>query len=209
MCDAEQVKKGWKLVNICHSFITNLFLKLVPCLVRRKNAHTTETAPARRPATSRQVTSNDTNGSDIRAEAMTPQDHSTNTEMVVASTEAIEIGRGGEPDHIGSNNHAKRRQSNEVTVPSKEQERHIGYGYFDYDSAGIGADKGKAVVVSSDKGEDPGHLMGLIVVPAGSAGEFRRVGIFHVDGRFYEDEEAPYCDIKSWLNTLTEVITII
>ncbi|KAG1804418.1 heterokaryon incompatibility protein-domain-containing protein [Suillus subaureus] len=109
-----------------------------------------------------------------------------------------------------SNNHAKRRQSNEVTAPSKGRERHIGYGYFDYDSAGIGADKGKAVVVSSDKDENPGYLTGLIVVPAESAGEFRRVGIFHVDGRFYEDEEAPYCDVKSWLDTpSTEAITII
>ncbi|KAG2341855.1 HET-domain-containing protein, partial [Suillus weaverae] len=207
-----QGKKELKPVNIGHSFITNLFLKLMPCLVRRKNGHTTETAPTRQPPTSRQTTSNDTNGNDIRAEAITLQDHSTNTDMAVASTEAIETGclhSRGEPDHIGSNNHAKRCQSNEVTVPSKGLERHIGYVYFDYDSAGIGADKGKAVVVSSDGGENPGHLTGLIVVPAENAGEFRRVGLFHVDGRFYEDEEAPYCDIKSWLNTpSTEVITI-
>ncbi|KAG2100900.1 hypothetical protein BD769DRAFT_1509043 [Suillus cothurnatus] len=99
--------------------------------------------------------------------------------------------------------HRRRlRQSNEVTMPSKGRERHIGYGYFDYDSAEIGVDKGKAVVVGSDKGENPGHLTGLIIIPVGSAGEFRRVGIFHVHEGFYEDEEAPCCDIKSWLNTL-------
>ncbi|KAG1819914.1 heterokaryon incompatibility protein-domain-containing protein [Suillus variegatus] len=99
-----------------------------------------------------------------------------------------------------------------ATVPSKERERHIGYGYFDYDTGEIGADKGKAVVVGSNKGENPSHLTGLIVVPVGSTGEYRRVGLFHVHGKSYEDEdeEAPHCDIQSWLNTPnTEVITII
>lgn len=215
MCIGKLGKKASKAVNISRSFTTNLFLKLVPCLVRRKNAHTTETAPARQPSTSYQITSNDTNENDIQVEVMTPQDHSTNTDMVVASTEVVEIGcvhSGGEPDHMGSNNHAKTRQFNEATVPSKERERHIGYGYFDYDTGEIGADKGKAVVVGSNKGENPSHLTGLIVIPAGSTGEYRRVGLFHVHGKSYEDEdeEAPHCDIQSWLNTPnTEVITII
>ncbi|KAJ8595140.1 hypothetical protein M405DRAFT_849841 [Rhizopogon salebrosus TDB-379] len=103
-------------------------------------------------------------------------------------------------------------QSSEVAVSSKVQERHIGYVYLDYDienDQGVGTDKGKAVIIGSNNGENPGHLTGLIVVPAGSAGEFPRVGMFHVDGRFYEDDEAPYCEIRSWLNTPTEVITMV
>lgn len=61
----------------------------------------------------------------------------------------------------------------------------------------VGADKGK--IGKADNGENPGHLTGLVVVPAGSAREFRRIGMFHVDGRFYD--KAPYCDMKSWLNS--------
>jgi hypothetical protein len=61
---------------------------------------------------------------------------------------------------------------------------------YDEDNQGVGADKGKTVIVGSDNGENPGHLTDLVVVPAGSAGEFRRVGNFHVDGKFCEDDEA-------------------
>jgi len=68
-------------------------------------------------------------------------------------------------------------------------EKHIEHVY-DEDDQGVGADKGKTVIVRSDNGENPDHLTGLVVVPAGRAGEFRRVGNFHVDGRFYEDDEA-------------------
>ncbi|KAG0700276.1 heterokaryon incompatibility protein-domain-containing protein [Suillus ampliporus] len=200
VCNSEQGETGSKPINIGHSFIANLFSKLVPCLVRRKNAHATENTSTKRPAaTTRQTTGNDTDVNDIRAKAMTSQNHPTNTAIVVASTkksnaigvECIDSGR--EPDHSESTNLARTRRSSEVTAPSKGRERHIGYVYFDYHSAGVEADKGKAVIVSSDKVENPGHLMGLIVVPAGSVtGEFRRVGLFHVDAKFYEDEEAPY-----------------
>jgi hypothetical protein len=216
---------GLKPIDIGRSFIANLFSKLMPCLRPRKNTHATsidEYAPANRPVSLSETTGNDaTNANYIQAEVMSPDvhDHSINGVIAVASTEGsgtIDIitltCEREPPDHIGPIDLPRMCQSSEVAVSSKVQERHIGYVYLDYDienDQGVGTDKGKAVIIGSDNGENPGHLTGLIVVPAGSAGEFRRVGMFHVDGRFYEDDEAPYCDIKSWLNTPTEVITIV
>ncbi|OJA18951.1 hypothetical protein AZE42_09774 [Rhizopogon vesiculosus] len=218
---------GLKLRNIGRSFITNLFPKLVPCLRHRKNAHATgidENAPTKRPASPSQTSGNDiANGNHVQAEAVPSDvhDNSINMAIVVASTRESKtinvlasVACEREPDHIESTGFSKVCQSSEVQVvaaSSKVQERHIGYVYFDYDEngQGVGADKGKAVIVGSDNSENPGHLTGLVVVPAVSAGEFRRVGKFEIDGRFYEDDEAPYCDIKSWLDTPTAVITIV
>ncbi|KAG1726720.1 heterokaryon incompatibility protein-domain-containing protein [Suillus paluster] len=183
-CDSEQGNNGVKPINIGRSFMANLFSKLVSCLVRRENAHVDDNASTKRLAATSRLQH------DIRAETMTSHDHPMNT----ATTPEESLITKDQPSL------ARTSQSSEVTVPPKGRERHIE----------VGADKGKAVVVSSDKDENAGHLTGLIVVPAESVtGEFRRVGLFHVDGRFYDDDEAPYCDIRSWLDTPTEVITII
>ena len=217
---------GLKPRNIGRCFIANLFSKLMPCLRHRKSAHATgidENAPAERPASLSQTSGNGiANGNYVQAETVPSDvhDNSINTAIVVASTGESKIinvppvACEREPDHIESTDLPKACQSSEVQViaaPSKVRERHIGYVYFDYDEngQGVGADKGKAVIVVSDNSENPGHLTGLVVVPAVSAGEFRRVGLFEIDGRFHEDDEAPYCDIKSWLDTPTAVITIV
>lgn len=209
---------GSKHINIGRSFIANLFSKLVPCLVRRRSKHATsidKNASTNQPARSSETTGHDTargNYAQAGAEAMPSidsdvHDHSEliNTAIVVASVD------NGELDQPSTGLSETRQSSAAVTTPSKVREQHIGYVYFDYDEndQGVGADKGKAVMIGSDNSENPSHLTGLIVIPAGSAGEFRRVGMFHVNGRSYEDDEAPYCDIKSWLGSPTEVITMI
>lgn len=225
----ETCQNGMRLKprNIGRCFITNLFSKLMPCLRHRKSAHATgidENAPTERPASPSPTSGNGiANGNHVQAEAVPSNvhDNSINTAIVVASTGESKIinvpsvACEREPDHIESTDFSKACQSSEVQViaaPSKVRERHIGYVYFDYDEngQGVGADKGlKAVIVGSDNSENPGHLTGLVVVPAVSAGEFHRVGMFEIDGRFHEDDEAPYCDIKSWLDTPTAVITIV
>ncbi|KIJ55253.1 hypothetical protein M422DRAFT_219839 [Sphaerobolus stellatus SS14] len=96
---------------------------------------------------------------------------------------------------------------------------HAGYVYLDDFSSntielqhGTGRVHGFAIVVGTNGAmESIQYLTGLLVNPVGGMkGTFRRVGVFHANGRSNEDEDedAPFCEVHAWLSMRRQVVII-